>query len=221
MSNLRKETATREIETLITRYPCLIPLRERLSQCVDLFAACYQSGGKLLICGNGGSAADSLHIVGELMKGFVLERKISRSIQKALIKQYPKEASYYIQNLQTAVPAISLVSETALTTAYSNDQAADLAMAQQVLGYGRPGDVLLAISTSGNSANTIHAARIAHALGLKVVSLTGQGGGELAVLSDILIDVPSHITYQIQELHLPVYHTLCLAVERELFDECS
>ena len=221
MSNLKKETAAREIETLITRYPCLIPLRERLFRCVDLFAACYQSGGKLLICGNGGSAADSLHIVGELMKGFVLERKISQSIQKTLIEQYPQEASYYIQNLQTAVPAISLVSETALTTAYSNDQAADLAMAQQVLGYGCPGDVLLSISTSGNSANTIHAARIARVLGLKVVSLTGQGGGDLAALSDILLDVPSQKTYQIQELHLPVYHALCLAVERELFDECS
>lgn len=154
------------------------------------------------------------------MKGFALDRKISPDIQETLIRQFPQEASYYIQNLQAAVPAISLASETALMTAYGNDQAADLAMAQQVLGYGRPGDVLLAISTSGNSANVVHAARIARVLGVEVVSLTGQGGGRLAVLSDILLDVPSHVTYQIQELHLPVYHALCLAVERELFDSC-
>lgn len=218
---MEKETAKKEIETLILRYPCLAPLRERLVQCVDLLTACYRSGGKLLICGNGGSAADSLHIVGELMKGFALERRISSDIQNALIRQYPKEALYYIQNLQTAVPAISLVSETALMTAYGNDQSADLAIAQQVLGYGRPGDLLFAISTSGNSANIVHAARIARVLDMKVVSLTGQGGGELAGLSDVLLAVPSDITYQIQELHLPVYHALCLALERELFDVCS
>lgn len=216
---MKKETAKKEIETLIARYPCLAPMREQLCRCVDMLAASCQSGGKLLVCGNGGSAADSLHIVGELMKGFVLNRKIPSDVQSALIKQYPSEAPYYIQNLQAAVPAISLVSETALMTAFGNDQAADLSMAQQMLGYGCPGDVLLAISTSGNSANIVHAARIARVLSVKVVALTGQGGGELAALADILLDVPSGVTYQIQELHLPVYHALCLAVERELFDE--
>ena len=215
---MEKETANREIEILIERYPCLSPLRERLCRCVDMLAESYRRGGKLLVCGNGGSAADSLHIVGELMKGFVLDRRIPQELQAALMERYPNEAPYYIQNLQAAFPSISLVSETALMTAYSNDQAADLAMAQQVLGYGRPGDVLLAISTSGNSANTVHAARMARVLGVKVVALTGQGGGELAALSDILLDVPSRVTYQIQELHLPVYHALCLALERELFD---
>ena len=215
---MAKETANNEIEILIERYPCLSPLRERLYRCVDMLAESYRCGRKLLVCGNGGSAADSLHIVGELMKGFVLDRRIPQKLQAALMEHYPNEAPYYIQNLQAAFPAISLVSETALMTAYSNDQAADLAMAQQVLGYGHPGDVLLAISTSGNSANTVHAARIARVLGVKVIALTGQGGGELAALSDILLDVPSRVTYQIQELHLPVYHALCLALERELFD---
>lgn len=213
-----KETARREIDTLIARYPCFAPLRERLSQCVDLLATSWRSGGKLLICGNGGSAADSLHIVAELMKGFVLDRRISPDIQNVLIKQYPKEAPYYIRHLQAAVPVISLVSETALMTAYGNDQVADLAMAQQVLGYGCPGDVLLTISTSGNSVNTVHAARIARVLGVKVVALTGQDGGELAALSDILLNVPSRVAYHVQELHLPLYHALCLAIERELFD---
>ena len=218
---MEKESAKKEIQILISRYPCLTHLQERVSQCVDLLTASSRSGGKLLVCGNGGSAADSLHIVGELMKGFVLERKIPSALQEALIERYPQEASYYIRNLQAAVPAISLVSEIALMTAYGNDQAADLAMAQQVLGYGRPGDVLLVISTSGNSTNAVHAARIARVLGVRVVSLTGLGGGKLADLSDILLDVPSQVTYQIQELHLPVYHTICLALERELFDEYS
>lgn len=215
---MKKETAKREIDRLIERCPCLLPLHERLCQCVDILVKLHRSNGKLMVCGNGGSAADSLHIVGELMKGFVLDRRIPQEIQAALVERYPEEAPYYIQNLQAAFPAISLVSETALMTAYSNDQAWDLSMAQQVLGYGRNGDVLLVITTSGNSANIIHAARIAHVLGIKVIALTGQGGGKLAALADILLDVPSSVTYQVQELHQPVYHALCLALERELFD---
>ena len=216
---MMKENAIREIGRVIERYPCLALLQDRLIQCVKLFADSYRSGGKLLICGNGGSAADCLHMVGELMKGFALERGISLKLQKELSKQYPKEAPYYIRNLQTAVPAIALVNEISLMTAYSNDRAADLVIAQQVLGYGCPKDILFVISTSGRSANVIHAARIACALGVKVISLTGQGGGNLAELSDVLLDVPSNITYQIQELHLPVYHALCLATEQELFGE--
>lgn len=206
-----------EIQILIERYPVLKPLKERLNQSVAVLAETCRNGGKLLACGNGGSAADSLHIVGELMKGFVLKREISESLQRQLRDRYPEDADFYIQNLQGAIPALSLVSETALMTAFGNDQSSELAIAQQVLGYGVTGDVLLAISTSGNSANIVHAARIARVLGMKVIAMTGQGGGKLAELSDILLDVPSKITYQIQELHLPVYHALCLGVERELF----
>lgn len=212
-----KDVTTNEINVLISRYPCLELLKKRLMESVEVIIESYSHGGKLLICGNGGSAADSLHIVGELMKSFVLKRKLPRDLQDNLRSSYPDSAEYYIKNLQSAVPAISLVNEVGLITAYNNDNTSDLVFAQQVLACGREGDVLIAISTSGNSKNVIHAAKIARAVGLKVISLTGQGGGGLAGLSDVLLDVPSTITYQIQELHLPVYHTICLAVEQELF----
>ena len=212
-----KDSTQKEINILIERYPCMEPLRARFVESVELLSDSYRQGGKMLVCGNGGSAADSLHIVGELMKSFVLARKLPEDFQDKLRDSYPEVADYYIKNLQGAAPAISLVSEAGLITAYGNDNAPDLAFAQQVLGYGRLGDALIAISTSGNSGNVLHAARIARTIGVKVIALTGQGGGKLAELSDVLLDVPSKVTYQIQELHLPVYHMLCLAVEQELF----
>lgn len=213
-----KSTTIGEITLLLNRYPALELLRERLVQAVEEMVQTFSSGGKLLICGNGGSAADSLHITGELMKSFVKRRPLSEDIVLRFRAQFPEAAEYYINNLQGALPAISLVSESALMTAYGNDNTADLVFAQQVFGYGKDNDVLLAISTSGNSGNVLHAARVARAMGLKVISLTGEKGGALAELSDILLDVPSSITHQIQELHLPVYHTICLAVETELFE---
>lgn len=209
----------REISILIERYPALAGLRNSIAYAVELMTDAVGQGSQVLVCGNGGSAADSMHIVGELMKGFVLERKLPREFQQQIQRQYPDLADYYIENLQQAIPAVSLVNETALITAFSNDKCADLAIAQQVLGYGKPGDVLLAISTSGNSPNIVHAARIAHIKGMKVISLTGSVGGALGNLSDVLLAVPSQITYQVQEYHLPIYHTLCLAVEKELFSE--
>ncbi len=212
-----KDSTQKEINTLIDRYPCLEPLRVRFAESVELLSNSYRQGGKTLICGNGGSAADGMHMVGELMKGFALERRLPETLQAELRARFPDDAAYYIANLQGALPAISLSGEISLTTAYGNDRTADLVFAQQVLGYGRPGDVLLAISTSGNSANVVHAARVAKAVGVRVVSLTGRSGGRLAELTDVLLDVPSDVTYQIQELHLPVYHMLCLAVEQELF----
>ena len=172
-----------------------------------------------MICGNGGSASDSLHIVGELMKGFVLQRKLPSDLQNALREAAPNSAEYLIKNLQGALPAISLVSEVALSTAYANDKASDLAFAQQVLGQGRKGDILLAISTSGNSSNVLYAAQVAKALEISVVGLTGVGGGKLSDWSNVLIDVPEKETYKIQELHLPVYHAICLALEQEFFGE--
>ncbi|MFR9159594.1 MAG: SIS domain-containing protein [Ruthenibacterium lactatiformans] len=161
--------------------------------------ACYQNGGKLLVCGNGGSASDSLHIVGELMKGFVLPRKLDENMQKRLREACPEMAEYCIENLQGALPAISLVSEAGLTTAYANDQAPDLAFAQQVLGQAKPGDVLLAISTSGNSANVLYAIGIARALHVKTIGLTGHTGGKMASLCDVCIKVPGVETFKIQE----------------------
>lgn len=212
-----RDCTVKELQVLLSRYPALEPLNDNLYKSVELIAESVANGGKMLVCGNGGSASDSLHIVGELMKSFVLKRNISDELRNKIAFSYPDEAEYYINNLQGALPAISLVNEVALITAFGNDQSSELAFAQQVLGYGKPGDVLIAISTSGNSANVLHAARIARILGVNVISLTGQGGGKLKDLSDVLLNVPSNITYQIQEFHLPVYHALCLALEQEFY----
>jgi len=212
-----KNSTSRIIDNSIRRYPNLNVIYNSLLNATSEIINCYINGGKLLICGNGGSASDSQHIVGELMKGFVLPRKLSIEKQEKINELFPENSKYFIENLQSTLPAISLVGETALTTAYANDKAPDLAFAQQVLGYGNTGDVLIAISTSGNSSNVFYASQVAKLNGMKVISLTGNNGGKLRYLSDILINVPSDETYIIQEYHLPVYHTLCLAVENEFF----
>lgn len=188
-----------------------------IHQMAEKICQCYYNGGKLLVCGNGGSASDALHIVGELMKSFVLPRKINSVVEHALMNGNDDDALYICQNLQGALPAIALVSEAALTTAYSNDVAPDMMFAQQVLGYGVAGDVLLGISTSGNSRNVVLAAKVAKAKGMQVLALTGWGGGKLKGVSDVTVAVPDSETYRVQELHLPVYHALCLAVEEEFF----
>lgn len=214
-----KEQSLQEIQILINRYPSLEGMRNNLIEAVQTLRDCFSSGGKLLTCGNGGSAADSLHIVGELMKSFARNRKVSPDLQEKLREQWGDIAEYYIENLQRTLPANSLVNEVSLLTAYGNDNTSDLAFAQQVMGYGREGDVLLGISTSGNSQNVLHAARIARTLGMTVISLTGESGGKLKELSDVLLAVPSTVTYQIQEYHLPIYHTICLVLESEFFEE--
>jgi len=179
---------------------------------------CFASGGKLLACGNGGSAADADHIVGELMKGFLLRRPIPDCFAQKLREACGNTEGVALANgLQGALPAISLTAHAALTSAFANDVASDMAFAQQVYGYGKPGDVLIAISTSGNSANVLKAAQVARAKGLVVIGLTGQGGGALAPLCDVCIAVPERETYRVQELHLPVYHLLCAMVESEFF----
>ena len=208
-----------ELNQLFGRYPALEACRQEIEAAYELLRGCFAAGGRLLVCGNGGSAADSLHIVGELMKGFALSRKLSADWEEKFKQVCPEMAPYLMENLQGALPAISLVSETALSTAYANDQAPDLSFAQQVLGQGKAGDVLLCISTSGNSTNVLYAAAVARAMELRVIGLAGQGGGRLKELSDVCICAPSRITYQIQEYHLPIYHALCLALEREFFGE--
>ncbi|WXR63036.1 SIS domain-containing protein [Peptostreptococcaceae bacterium AGR-M142] len=212
-----KRTTKQVIDKLFVRYPELrtLPITESIREIID----CYYQEKKLLVCGNGGSAADSLHIVGELMKGFLLPRKLNKKKQSEIREQFPDSAEYLIDNLQGTLPAISLVSETALLSAYSNDQAPDLSFAQQVLGHGNSGDILIAISTSGNSKNVIYASQIAKIQGMKIISLTGEGGGKLRDVSDILINVPSNETHIIQEYHLPIYHAICAAVENEFFSE--
>ncbi|MBQ9614733.1 MAG: SIS domain-containing protein, partial [Selenomonadaceae bacterium] len=184
---------------------------------VELLCECYHAGHKLITCGNGGSASDAEHIVGELMKGFLLPRKLDAGMQKKLEEICPDEAAYFMENLQGALPAISLVNETALNTAFANDQAPDLSFAQQVLGLGNAGDVLLGITTSGNSTNVLYAVQMAKAKGMKTISLTGRQGGKIKGMTDVSICVPEDETYRIQEYHLPVYHMLCIAVEQEFF----
>lgn len=208
-----KEKIAVIFDGLIGRYPALEGCRKDIVKAEKLMAESFRAGGKLLACGNGGSASDAQHIVGELMKGFVLARKLPGEMREKL------DDDYLSDNLQMALPAVSLMGEAALTTAFANDCAPDLAFAQQVLGLGRKGDVLLGISTSGNSRNVLYAAKVARAQGMKVVMLTGRDGGRCASFADAAIRVPETETYKVQEYHLPVYHAICLALEEEFFGE--
>jgi phosphoheptose isomerase len=173
----------------------------------------------VLICGNGGSASDAEHITGELMKGFLLKRPVPADFRVKLESAFgASDGAYLADNLQGAVPAISLVSQSAIITAFSNDVASDMAFAQQVYGYGRPGDVLIGLSTSGNSGNVINAAKTAKAIGMGVIGITGEMGGDLAQFCDFTIRAPEKVTYLAQEYHLPIYHCLCAMIESELFE---
>lgn len=212
-----KETTKAAVLNLIERYPVLDVCRQDLLDAVEAIIASYRRGKKLITCGNGGSAADAEHIVGELMKGFLLKRRLSPEMYNKMKEICPDEADYFYENLQGALPALSLMNQVALNSAFANDQAPDLAMAQQILGMGDEGDSLLAISTSGSSTNVIYAVQLAKVKGVKTIALTGQSGGRLKGLADICICVPDAETYRIQELHLPVYHMLCIAVENEFF----
>ena len=170
-----------------------------------------------MICGNGGSAADSEHISGELLKGFYLKRPVTAEFEQKLARIYPEEAEYLTSHLQGALPAISLVSQVSFITAFANDVAADMIFAQQVFAYGQPGDVLVALSTSGNARNVAHAVRVAKAKEVKTVSLTGKTGGLLGTLSDITVKVGWELTPDIQERHQAIYHTLCAMLEERFF----
>lgn len=205
------------IDLLVSRYPVLEPCRGDLLKAYNLLEQSYTQGGKLLIAGNGGSAADAEHIVGELMKSFVLERKLGDSMCQKLISVDPEMGSMLAQNLQSALPAIALDGHIALSTAYMNDCEPLLCFAQQVNGYGRQGDVFLGISTSGNSQNILYAATVAKAKGMTIIGLTGEKESKLSLLADVCIRVPGYATYRVQELHLPVYHTLCLMLEEHFF----
>ena len=195
---------------LYERYPRLKSCESGIAKAFDLLLACYRGGGKVLTCGNGGSAADAEHIVGELLKKFRKHRDIDGGIAAKL----PPDLA---ARLEGALPAVSLVSMSGILTAFANDVAWETAFAQQVYGLASPGDVLIALSTSGNSANCVNAALTAKAKGVKVVSMTGAGGGSLGDLADAAIKVPETETYKIQELHLPVYHALCAELEEALF----
>ena len=211
------EKLLKHTELLIERYPALEAAKEDIINAYLLMEESYSKGGKLLICGNGGSAADAEHIAGELMKGFKLPRKVSGDFAEKLTAVDGELGKVLADNLQGALPAIALDGHPALTTAYMNDCEPLLCFAQQVNGYGREEDVLLGISTSGDSKNVLYAAVAAKAEGMKVIGLTGARDSRLSELADVCIKVPQTETYMIQELHLPVYHCLCLMLEERFF----
>lgn len=207
------------LELLIKRYPELNACKESIQNAYEILEECFVSGHKLLIAGNGGSCADSEHIVGELMKGFKLPRKCSTEFADKLKSIDAELGAELAEKLQGGLPAIALTNHQALNTAYINDveHGGLLTYAQQVYGYGKEGDVLLGISTSGNSKNVMKATVVARAMGIKVIGFTGAKGGELAKVANVAIKVPETETYMIQELHLPVYHCLCLMLEERFF----
>lgn len=209
----------KHIEVLVNRYPVLNSVKDEIVEAYFLLVESYKNEGKLLIAGNGGSAADAEHIVGELMKGFKLPRKLNENFTDKLISENEELGTVLAESLQGALPAIALDGHPALSTAYMNDCEPLLCFAQQVNGYGKAGDVFLGISTSGNSKNILYAATTAHAKGMKVIGLTGAKDSKLTQMSDVCIKVPQTETYMIQELHLPVYHCLCLMLEDEFFGE--
>ena len=196
------------INELLDRYPKLLFCKDDILRAREAIIRCYEKKGKLLLSGNGGSSADCDHIVGELMKGFLLKRKV-------VDKRIPEDIRGY---LQYSLPAISLGSQAAAMSAYINDVEPSMVYAQMLYGYAQPNDVFLGISTSGNSANVVNAAKVAKAIGLGTVALTGMSGGALSEICDVAVCVPETETYRIQELHLPVYHYLCKEVEKYFFD---
>lgn len=214
-----KERTEKEFNLLFEHYPQLEACRENIAKAYELLLECGKGGGLVMTCGNGGSAADATHIVGELMKGFKLHRPLDEAERKVVIDSCQADGEYLADRLQKGIRAVSLDDQTAIGTAVANDNGADMIFAQQVYGYARKGDVLIGLSTSGNSGNVVRACQVARALGAKVIAMTGSGGGKMKALSDAFIGVPATDTYRIQEYHLPVYHALCAMVESELFDE--
>ena len=204
-------------EDLVQRYPDLAGCLPDVQSATGALVHSFRQGGKLLVCGNGGSAADSEHIVGELMKGFWLARPVPPEVRRRLQAAWPEQGDALADQLQGALPAISLVSQTALMTAFSNDVDPTMVFAQQVYGYGRPGDVLLGLSTSGTSRNVIHALRVGRAQGLVTLGLTGRSGGGMRAVCDVTICVPYDRTPEIQERHIAVYHTICGRLEEVFF----
>lgn len=201
------------------RYPALAHLKDDIKTVVDLLLKCYQDEGTIYTCGNGGSAADSEHMVAEIMKGFRLKRRLTKGQTQEIAEVYPDEAMEIAQNLEQSIPAISLVSNSALLTAFANDVDPDYIFAQQIFGLGKQGDILVAISTSGNSVNVVNAAKVALARKLKVIALTGEGGGKLKEHASITIHAPSNDVARIQEYHLPIYHCICSMIEDIVFSE--
>lgn len=210
---MTESTIKKYLSQLIRRYPALRNCRADIAAAFTMLVECFAGSGKLLVCGNGGSAADADHIVGELMKNFRLSRSLDETFKARLHASACGRSRWLAETLQPALPALALGHQTALCTAIANDIDARLVFAQQVFGYGRPGDVMLGISTSGNAENVIAALLTARALGLRTIGLTGECGGAMREFCDITICVAGRETFAVQELHLPVYHALCQMLE--------
>ena len=207
------------LNELMERYPSLAVCKKEIEAAAQAWINCYENGGKLMACGNGGSCADSEHIVGELMKGFLKKRPLSQEQIAEMKKNNPDVEDAWLAKLQGGLPAFALPSFSALNTAFCNDVDPELIYAQPLMGMGKPGDILVCISTSGNSKNVVAAAHVGKALGLQVIALTGETGGKLKNLADICICVPETETFKVQELHLPVYHYLCAETEAHFYSE--
>lgn len=206
-----------KLEELISRYPALAVCESDIKASLDALIRAYRAGGKILICGNGGSAADCEHIAGELLKGFLSRRKMTADKAEKFRAALGDSAEEYIEKLQGGIPAVSLPSQAGVLTAYANDVDAEFMYAQLVNAYTKEGDVLIAISTSGNSANCVRAAETAKALGITSIALTGARESRLSKICDVTVRVPETETFKVQEYHLPVYHCLCAALEEEIF----
>lgn len=204
-------------DKLLKKYPILISCEKDIDHAIEIIIKCYKRNGKLLICGNGGSCSDSGHITGELMKSFKIKRELSENEKQAFANAFGKDGEYISSRLQNALPTISLPDQTAILTAFNNDVDASLGYAQLVWGYGKTNDVLLCISTSGNSKNILNAAKTAIIKGIKVISLVGNTQCSLDSLSDCIIHAPCNETADIQELHLPIYHYICAKIEKHFF----
>lgn len=204
------------LNELLNRYPILSECRNEIVKAEEILIDRFKNGNKLLVCGNGGSCADGDHIVGELMKGFLSKRKVSDDVREKL--SVYDDGKYLADNLQGAIPAISLNLHSGLISAYANDVKADMIYAQQVFGYAKEGDVFIGITTSGNSANVVNAAKVAKMCKMKVIALTGKGENKLDKVADVVVHAPEFETFKVQELHLPIYHYLCAKCEKEIFD---
>lgn len=206
------------LDELVARYEKLTHLKEPIGTAAKMLISAYRNHKKMLVCGNGGSSSDAGHIVGELMKSFEAPRTLDPAIQQNLRDSFGMQGKQLAENLQQGLPAISLCEHSALLTAISNDLGGEFIFAQQVVGYGNSDDILLALSTSGNSRNVLNALMTARAKGMKTIGMTGENGGQMKALCDVVINVPATRTAHVQELHLPVYHALCMMVEKALFD---
>lgn len=211
-----KETTKKIYEELFERYPVLEGIKTNVLNIFEIVNETYQNGGTLYCAGNGGSSSDSEHIVGELLKSFKKERGVDENIASSLLN-YGEDGAYLLSKLEGSLPAVSLISQTGIITAFANDKSWDTAVAQQLYGLGKYGDCLLVLSTSGNSKNCVYAVLLAKAKGIRTVAFTGEGGGRLKEICDECICVPERETYKVQELHLPIYHCFCAMLEEEFF----